>query len=239
MTTLTTTQLTKYNNVPTTPVDAPLGDLLAELLASQGGSATGVTALTYAATVDLDFDQTDWLTLELAGDVTFTSSNRTGGKLITLRVEADADRSLSYPVTWRFFGPKPTFLAAGQFALLHVYCFGTASTDIFVVAEVRGGLQIGGTPTQNIQFADLGSPYMQITVGANLTFTGSGMSAGLGRSIQLIGSGGPWTLTFPAGWKFLGSAAPTDIADGATGVLSLTAFGSNESDVVAAYAVTP
>ena len=63
-----------------------------------------------------------------------------------------------------------------------------------------------------------------------------------GRSISvkiLNSSGGTTSLTFPVSWKFLGSAAPGSIANGKTAVLSIAAYGTADSDVVAAYAVEP
>jgi hypothetical protein len=43
------------------------------------------------------------------------------------------------------------------------------------------------------------------------------------------------TLTFPA-WKFVG-AKPSDQAASKIGILTITAFGTADTDIVAAYAV--
>ena len=42
-------------------------------------------------------------------------------------------------------------------------------------------------------------------------------------------------VSFPAGWKFVGGAAPTSIAANKTALLELWCLGSNESDVMARW----
>jgi len=43
------------------------------------------------------------------------------------------------------------------------------------------------------------------------------------------------SVSFPAGWKFVGGAAPTSIAANKTALLELWCLGSNESDVMARW----
>jgi hypothetical protein len=76
----------------------------------------------------------------------------------------------------------------------------------------------------------------------SITFASAAGTLDGGRSISvkiLNSSGGSTSLTFPVSWKFLGSAAPGSIANGKTAVLSIAAYGTADSDVVAAYAVEP
>lgn len=77
---------------------------------------------------------------------------------------------------------------------------------------------------------------------ASIAFASASGTLDGGRSVSvkiLNSSGGATSLTFPVSWKFLGSAAPGSIADGKTAVLSIAAYGTADSDVVAAYAVEP
>lgn len=70
----------------------------------------------------------------------------------------------------------------------------------------------------------------------DVTFTSANLEAGREISVRIVADGSTRALAFPAGWVFLGSA-PSDIAAGKTGILSLKAYGSADSDVVAAYSV--
>jgi hypothetical protein len=58
-------------------------------------------------------------------------------------------------------------------------------------------------------------------------------------TVRIIGDSSQRTLTLSEVWKWIGAAKPTTLAAGKVAVLSLTAFGANESDVIAAYAVEP
>jgi hypothetical protein len=64
----------------------------------------------------------------------------------------------------------------------------------------------------------------------------SNKAAGRGIAIRIVADGSIRTLTFPASWVFVGTK-PADIGASKTGILSLTCFGANETDVVAAWAV--
>lgn len=88
--------------------------------------------LTYAATVDLDMTALAgaFRTITLTGNITFTTSNRSAGEMVTLRIICDGtQRTLTFPVGWRFIGPKPANIAASKVAVLTVMLFGTADTD--------------------------------------------------------------------------------------------------------------
>jgi hypothetical protein len=77
------------------------------------------------------------------------------------------------------------------------------------------------------------------TLAHNVTFTTSNRAVGRSIAVRIVCDGTTRTFSFPAGWKFLSMAAPANIAANKTGVLSLTCFGSNDSDIVAVWAVEP
>ncbi len=77
------------------------------------------------------------------------------------------------------------------------------------------------------------------TLTGNVTFASSNLAAGRSKTLRLIASGGARTLAFPAGWVFVGAAAPTSLASGKTAILALTSFGAADADVVAAYSAQP
>lgn len=75
-----------------------------------------------------------------------------------------------------------------------------------------------------------------ISLTGNLELTTSNRATGRTVTLRLIADSTQRTLTFPAGWVFIGSK-PANIAASKTGVLSLTFFGSADTDCVAAWGV--
>jgi hypothetical protein len=86
----------------------------------------------YAASLALDFNGNSYQTIALAGDLSITgTNNKATAKTITIRLVGDGSiRSLAFPASWRFFGIKPTTLAANKEAILSLTCFGANETDV-------------------------------------------------------------------------------------------------------------
>lgn len=78
-----------------------------------------------------------------------------------------------------------------------------------------------------------------ISLTGNLTFTGSGYVAGVYRLVRLVADASLRTLTFPAGWVFIGAAAPANIAASKRGLLEIWSYGTTEADVIARWTVQP
>jgi len=91
--------------------------------------------------------------------------------------------------------------------------------------------------TTDLDFTGTGARALDIT--GDITFTTSNKAAGRMLKVKILCDGTGRNFTFPAGWKWVGAAAPASIAASKTAILSLECWGSNESDVVAAYAVEP
>lgn len=87
-----------------------------------------------------------------------------------------------------------------------------------------------------LDMATLDGQYRTISLTGNLSLTTINRANGRTAVLRLICDGTQRTLTFPAGWVFIG-AKPANIAASKTAVLSLTFFGSASTDAVAAYAV--
>jgi len=101
--------------------------------------------------------------------------------------------------------------------------------------RTQPGTSLGTSGTLTINFA--GAALLSTgTLSGNVTFATSNRAAGRTVTIRVINGGTDRTLTFPAGWKFVG-AKPDDIAASKTGILTATAFGTSDSDVIAAWAV--
>lgn len=77
-----------------------------------------------------------------------------------------------------------------------------------------------------------------VSLTGNVTFTTSNRLSGRSKTLRIVCDGTPRTLTFPS-FVFMNAVAPTSIAASKTGVLTLLAFGSNNTDIVATYIVQP
>ena len=75
-----------------------------------------------------------------------------------------------------------------------------------------------------------------VTLAGNLTLTTSNRATGRQKIVRIIGDGSVRTLTFPAGWKFVGAVRPAQLAASKIGVLSLFCFGTTDADIVASWA---
>lgn len=86
--------------------------------------------------------------------------------------------------------------------------------------------------TTNLDF--VADDYRTISLTGNITFTTSNRGAPRSLTIRILCDGTNRTFTFPAGWRFL-SGIPSGIVANKVGILSVTCFGPNDSDIVAVY----
>jgi hypothetical protein len=105
-----------------------------------GAAATTQSAITYAASVTLDFNQSDAVrTLALTGNVTFANaSNKAATKEKTVIITCDGTaRTLAFPA-WTFIGDSaPTSIAANKTAVLYLYCSGTTEASVIASYSVQ------------------------------------------------------------------------------------------------------
>jgi hypothetical protein len=79
----------------------------------------------------------------------------------------------------------------------------------------------------------------RLVLAGNVTFSATGHLFGAYIVLRIVCDGTNRTLAFPAGWRFVGAAAPTTINAGKTALLRLWSFGTNDAEVVAQYLVEP
>jgi hypothetical protein len=165
------------------------------------------------------------------------------------------------PATSQFFGRVFAFRAVGTTAsLLRFAAAGLGSIDgaqtlplrpgEWVVlksdfaaggyAVVQRGTTSAATPDTLAYAAALAldfaaTPVRTLALTGNVLFTTTNRTSGGEKVLRILGDSTARTLSFPSGWAWLNSAAPTSLAAGKTAILSLTCFGTSESDVVAAY----
>jgi hypothetical protein len=122
---------------------------------------------------------------------------------------------------------------------------GTIATQAADAVNITGGTVSGTAVSQHtityaasvdLDMAALTNSFRTISLTGNLTFTSSNRAAGRYVTIRLICDGSTRTLTFPVGWKFMGTK-PTDIAASKTAMLTILFFDDNDTDAVCAYAV--
>lgn len=82
-----------------------------------------------------------------------------------------------------------------------------------------------------------GDEYKVLTLSGDVSFTSSNRGQAKSITVKIIGDGSLRTLSFPAGWVWLGDGEPASLASGKVGVLSITSFGNDEVDVIAVYSV--
>jgi len=91
---------------------------------------------------------------------------------------------------------------------------------------------IEASPTE-IDFAS--DDYRSLTLTGDVTFSTANREAPRTVSIRIIAGASNRNYTFPAGWKFVGGATPTQILANKIAILTITCFGTTDSDVVGAY----
>ena len=90
--------------------------------------------------------------------------------------------------------------------------------------------------TVDLDMATLIGVFRTISLTGNLELTTSNRASGRSVTLRLIADASTRTLTFPAGWKFMGTK-PADIAASKVGMLTVLFFGTADTDAVAAWGV--
>ncbi|HMJ89918.1 MAG TPA: hypothetical protein VK530_08885 [Candidatus Acidoferrum sp.] len=125
------------------------------------------------------------------------------------------------------------FSVVGSAGFNHVSINETASVKRLHISQEL--LVFGGNVVLN--FGTYGSK--RITLTGDVAFSALGFGFGSRLELRILCDGTTRNLSWPAGWKFVGAAAPASIAASKTALLQLWAFGLNESDIVARYLVEP
>ena len=92
-------------------------------------------------------------------------------------------------------------------------------------------------PNVTIDFS--GATYQQLALSGNVTFADTNLAAGRSVVVVLTAGSSASTLAYPSSWVALGAALSTTLAAGKTAVLSLTALGMTDANVLAAYSAQP
>jgi hypothetical protein len=102
--------------------------------------ARSFSAITYGATVALDFASLDaqYRTISLTGNLELTTTNLANGRTLVIRLVADANqRTFTFPTDWKFLGTKPANIAASKVGVLSITAFGTTNADVVAAYAVQ------------------------------------------------------------------------------------------------------
>lgn len=91
------------------------------------------------------------------------------------------------------------------------------------------------TGTVDLDLATVNGEYRTHALSGNVTYTSSNRATGKSVTVKVLCDATPRTFTFPS-WVFVGTA-PTGIAANKTGILTVTWFGTADTDAVAAWSV--
>lgn len=155
---------------------------------------------------------------------------------------ASAIRALGDAVDSTVFA-QSTAIAANGSAIT------TLQSDVATKLPLAGGTVTGNILAQNValEVTTAGSDTITLNFdgdgfvsravgGTAVTISGSSYGNGRTATLRLVGGTAVASITVPAEWTFVGSAAGTSLGTATTAILTATAFGTSASDVVAAYA---
>lgn len=117
-----------------------LCEIMNRISAAPGLSLPTVEALTYQASIDVDFDGADYQTMALTGDLDLNASlNRPvagHAKSVALVLTADgSDRNLTYNANWTAIGTAPSAVSAGKTGVVSLTAIGPNETDVLIVYQ--------------------------------------------------------------------------------------------------------
>lgn len=229
-----------------------------QLLWNNAGANAGASTLTYDGSILTTSGRfiNSYNATASSPAKAFTGTWFTGGTATTTKPQVLVEPTGTTSTTWSTAGTGFGVNAASGFAgnLLDLQVNGSrifsigwngvlTGTSGSIASPSSAGLQpatsfsaITYAATTNLDLSSLNGQYRTISLTGNLTFTTSNLANGRSAVIRLVADATTRTLGFPAGWKFIG-VKPTSIVASKTAVLSLSFFGTSDSDCVAAYGV--
>lgn len=183
-----------------------------------GGSAAAATAQILA----LDLDAIPTLNISLTQSLWV--SPIVSGVLFLYRLKSGTDAESS-----------PFIIRPDDYA-------GTTNEKVWELVALERSRDV--LPLRTVTYAgstniDLNAGQRQsVALTGDVTFTTSNRGDGKKVLLRIVSDGSLRNFTFPS-WVFVGGTAPASIAANKTALLTLDAFGSNDTDIAATYVVQP
>jgi hypothetical protein len=102
--------------------------------------------------------------------------------------------------------------------------------------ETIVGSSLGSTGTVDLSISTLTGSYQTITMTGDITFTTSNRASGRSVTLRIDPGASSRTLTYPGTWRFVGTKI-TSLNASKLAVLTLTFFGTADSDCISAISV--
>lgn len=100
----------------------------------------GVThdALAFNSTISLSFKESDYRSLFLTGDISFSAQHHAPARSITVKIlNNTSSHSLAFPSSWIFLGAKPNTIAPSKTGVLSITSFGFSDAQVVAVWAVQ------------------------------------------------------------------------------------------------------
>jgi hypothetical protein len=229
-----------------------------QLVWNNAGAYAGASTLTYDGSILTTSGRfiNSYNATASAPAKVFTGTWFTGGTATTTKPQVLIEPAGTTSTAWSTSGTGLGVNAASGFAgrLLDLQVNGTrifsissagliTGTSSSLVSTTNDGLQkatsystVTYSATTNLDLAVLDAEYRTVSLTGDLTFTTSNLANGRTVVLRLVADATLRTLSFPAGWKFIG-VKPVNIAANKTAILSLSFFGTTDADCIAAYGV--
>lgn len=136
---ITSSGITSTINITANSINASSYSGITSSLTATVGVGLGTTG-----TVNLDMSLLSgtYQTINMSGDITFTTSNRGTGKGTTIRLVPNAagiaTRNITFPAGWKFVGVASTTVLPNKVGVLTILYFGSAETDCLatIITEI-------------------------------------------------------------------------------------------------------
>jgi hypothetical protein len=116
-----------------------------------------------------------------------------------------------------------------------LYFVDSSGTNHYVLTD--GMVELSGTSIALDTSPEL-PVYRTVTMTGTTTFTTTNLGAGRSISLRLVAGSSTRGVFFPNDWKWLAGSVPASIPAGKVAMLSLVAYGTSDSDVVAGWSYT-
>ncbi len=110
-----------------------------------------------------------------------------------------------------------------------------ASAKTFMVRKATETLSYAAS----VSISALGAMTQILNLTGDVTLTTANLEAGRKISLVIAADGSARNFTFPAGWVWIGAAAPASIAASKRGLLELTATSNADTGIIAKWTVQP